>query len=124
MTNRGKSSIDYYMKLNWTYRFEWSVEDQCYIATIAELKGCVADGETIEEATHQIKDALESYISACLEAGYNIPEPLKPSDYKGQIPYRTTSEKHYKLAQRAKSTGKSINSIIDEATDLFLRETA
>lgn len=83
-----------------------------------------ADGETIEEATHQIKDALESYISACLEAGYNIPEPLKPSDYKGQIPYRTTSEKHYKLAQRAKSTGKSINSIIDEATDLFLRETA
>ena len=29
-----------------------------------------------------------------------------------------------KLAQRAKSTGKSINSIIDEATDLFLRETA
>ena len=56
MTN----SIDYYMKLNWTYRFEWSVEDQCYVATIAELKGCVADGETIEDATKEIKDALES----------------------------------------------------------------
>lgn len=120
MTN----NIDYYMNLNWTYRFEWSIEDQCYVATIAELNGCVADGETIEEATKEIKDALFSYVSACIEADYNIPEPLKPSDYKGQIPYRTTSEKHYKLAQRAKSTGKSINSIIDEATDLFLRETA
>ncbi len=120
MTN----NIDYYMKLNWTYRFEWSIEDECYIANIAELKGCVADGETIEEATKEIKDALASYIAACLEAGYKIPEPLKPSDFKGQIPYRTTSEKHYKLAQKAKITGKSINSIIDEATDMFLRETA
>lgn len=118
MTN----SIDYYMKLNWTYRFEWSIEDQCYIASISELKGCVADGETIEEATAAIKDALESYILACIEAGYTIPEPLQPSDFKGQIPYRTTSEKHYRLAQRAKTTGKSINSIIDEATDLFLKE--
>lgn len=120
MTN----NIDYYMNLNWTYRFEWSIEDQCYIATIAELNGCVADGETIEEATKEIKDALYSYIFACLDSGYKIPEPLKPSDYKGQIPYRTTSEKHYKLAQRAKSTGKSINSIIDEATDLFLKGIA
>lgn len=118
MTN----NIDYYMKLNWTYRFEWSIEDQCYVASIAELKGCLADGETIEEATSAIKDALESYISACIDAGYTIPKPLQPSDFKGQIPYRTTPEKHYKLAQRAKITGQSINSIIDEATDLFLKE--
>ena len=119
-----KKDLNYYLGLNWTYRFEWSVEDQCYVASIAELKGCVADGETKEEATLQIKDALISYISCSLEYNDDIPEPLKPSDYKGKIPYRTTSEKHYKLAQRAKSTGKSINSIIDEATDMFLRETA
>jgi len=116
--------LEYYMNLNWTYRFEWSTDDMCYVASIYELKGCVADGKTILDATREIRDALESYISACLDAGYDIPEPLKKSDYKGQIPYRTTSEKHYRLAQRAKATGRSINSIIDEATDEYLKESA
>ena len=118
-----KKNLEYYMNLYWSYRFEWSDEDKCYIASIAELKGCVADGSTIQEAMTEILDALSSYIQACLEAGYDIPEPLKPSDYKGKIPYRTTSEKHYKLAVKAKATGKSINSLIDEATDEFLKNS-
>jgi len=109
--------LDYYLNLTWTYRFEWSIEDNCYTASIAELKGCISDGETIEEAIYMIKDALKSYISAMLEDNQKIPEPPKPCDFKGNIPYRTTPEKHYKLAQKSAITGKSINKIIDEAID-------
>jgi antitoxin HicB len=66
------------LNLPWSYRFEWSNEDNCYVVSVEELKGCVADGKTIEEAIKMIKSALNSYITGCLEAGFEIPEPLKP----------------------------------------------
>ena len=34
--------FNYYMSLNWTYLLEWDDVDNCYIATVAELKGCMA----------------------------------------------------------------------------------
>ena len=120
-----KKNLEYYLGLNWTYRFEWSDEDCGYIASIAELKGCKSFGETIEEATYMIKDALKSYLSAFIEAGFDeIPEPLKPIDYKGKIPYRTTPDKHYRIAKRAKTLGISINTLIDEAVDEKLKDIA
>lgn len=113
--------IDYYMGLNWSYRFEWSEEDNGYIASVLELKGCMSFGETIEDAIAMIKDALLSYLTASLECGDEIPEPLKPTNYKGNITYRTNPEKHYKLALRAKSDGISLNQLIENATDIVLK---
>ena len=114
-------NLEYYLKLPWSYRFEWSEEDKCYIASISELKGCVSEGENVEEAARMIKDALESHISAYIEAGFEIPEPLKPLDYKGNITFRTKPEKHYQLALRANADGISINQLIEKATDLILK---
>ena len=119
-----KKNLEYYLNLPWSYRFEWSDEDKCYIASIGELKGCMSNGNDITEATAMIKDALKSYIICSLQYNDEIPEPLKPSDYKGKIPYRTTSDKHYRLAKRAKSMGVSINSLIDEAVEAKLKESA
>ncbi|MCD7740190.1 MAG: type II toxin-antitoxin system HicB family antitoxin [Candidatus Gastranaerophilales bacterium] len=107
--------LNYYLNLPWTYHIEWSNEDSCYVISIAELKGCKTEGGTLEEAVQMIADALHSHLSGCIEAGIEIPEPLKPVDYKGKIPYRTTSENHYKIAKRAKSLGISINAFIDGA---------
>ena len=123
--NNKKKDLEYYLGLNWTYRFEWSDEDKGYVASVAELNGCMSFGETIEEATAMIKDALVSYISACLEAEFDtIPEPIKPVDFKGKIQYRTTSDRHYRLAKRAKSLGISINTLIDNAVEEKLKESA
>ena len=44
-----------------------------------------------------------------------IPEPLNIKDFKGSITYRTSKERHYRLAKQAKLSGKSINAFIDEA---------
>lgn len=114
--------FNYYMSLNWTYLLEWDDVDNCYIATVAELKGCMADGETCEEALKNIKDALASYIDASFEYNDSIPEPLKPVDFKGKIPYRTTPEKHYKIAKKAKQKGTSINKLLDEAVSNYLEK--
>lgn len=113
--------LNYYMSLKWSYRFEYSDEDNGYIASVVELKGCMSFGETIEEATSMIKDALQSYLIASLENNDEIPEPLKPTNYKGNITYRTNPDKHYKLAVRAKADGVSLNQLIDKATDIVLK---
>lgn len=119
-----EKNLQYYLNLPWSYRFEWSDEDKCYIASIAELKGCMSQGDTIIEATSMIQDALKSYITCAIQYGDEIPEPLKPIDFKGKIPYRTTPDKHYRIAKRAKAMGISINALIDEAVEVKLQETA
>ena len=119
-----EKNLEYYLQLPWSYRFEWSADDNCYVVSIAELKGCITHGGTIEEAVEMIQDALKSYIACSLQYKDEIPEPLKPVDYKGKIPYRTTPDKHYRLAKRAKALGVSINALIDEAVDMQLKETA
>ena len=119
-----EKNLEYYLQLPWSYRFEWSDEDECYIASIAELKGCMSHGANLQEAALMIQDALKSYITCSLQYNDEIQEPLKPVDYKGKIPYRTTPDKHYKIAKRAKSLGISINALIDEAVEEKLKETA
>lgn len=111
------NNLNYYLNLPWTYRIEWSNEDNCYIISIAELPGCSSDGETIEEAVNMVKGALKSHLSAMINHGDNITEPPKPEDYKGRITLRTSPEKHYKLVRKAAAQGKSLNKLLDEIID-------
>ena len=109
-----------YLRLNYKMEIVEDPDEGGYAIALPELPGCLSTGETIEEAVKMIEDALYSHLSACLDAGVKIQEPLKPVDYKGQIPYRTTPEKHYKLAKKSAATSKSINKLIDEAVDAYL----
>lgn len=109
-----KKDLKYYLNLHWTFRFEWSDEDNCYVASVAELPGCMSDGETIEEATNMIKDALQEYIETAIELNKEIPEPPRAEEFKGRILFRTTPQKHYKLVKKAASQGKSLNKFLDE----------
>ncbi len=109
--------LNYYINLPWTFHFEWSDADNCYIASVAELPGCKTDGETIEEALDMIRNALQEYIETFLELGKEIPEPAKLKDYKGKFLLRISPEKHYKLVKKAASQGKSLNKLLDEIID-------
>ena len=112
--------VKYYLNLHWTYIFSYDDKSESYIASISELKGCMSDGKTIDEALLMIKDALTSYISAMIENGDEIPEPMKPELYKGKIAYRTTPERHYKIAQKSNLWNKSISKTIDKLLDFAL----
>lgn len=114
-------NLEYYLNLPWSYRFEWSEVDNAYIASIDELKGCSTHGDTIEEASAMIKDALKSYIDCSLSFGDFIPEPVSVVDFKGKIHFRTTPKKHYMLDRSSKMSGKSINKIIEEALDCYFK---
>jgi len=79
-------------------------------------------GQTREEVFSNLKEALISYVSTSLYNKIEIPEPLKIEDFKGSITYRTSRERHYRLAKQAKLYGKSINAFIDEAIGEKLKE--
>ncbi len=53
----------------------WSDEDQVFIADVPELPGCMAHGNTHEEALNSAKDALRLWMDTARECGDSIPEP-------------------------------------------------
>jgi antitoxin HicB len=113
-------TLDYYLGLPWSYTIERRDDAGIYyFARVNELN-CFSDGATPEEAVRNIADALKLHLESAIEDGAEIPEPVRPEDYKGQIAYRTKPEKHYKLAKEAQRRKVSINKLIDEAVDNIL----
>lgn len=53
----------------------WSEEDNAYIAEVPELPGCMAHGESYEEAVRNAKDAIQLWIKTAKEFNDFIPEP-------------------------------------------------
>lgn len=53
----------------------YSFEDSCYLATIPDLPGCIADGQTIEEAVKNVRLLAEDWIEIAKKAGNDIPSP-------------------------------------------------
>ena len=117
-----KKNLKYYINLPYTYIIEWSDVDNCFLGSIVELGRNMTCGQTREEVLSNLKEALASYVTTSIENNMEIPEPIKIDDFKGSITYRTSKERHYRLAKQAKLYGKSINAFIDEAIGEKLKE--
>lgn len=52
-----------------------------YIATAPDLPGCMSDGDTYEEAAHNVQDAIECWLEAAHELGREIPQPTQHLQY-------------------------------------------
>ncbi len=50
-------------------------------AYVPDLPGCVAVGETREEALWLIREAIELHLEEMREEGLPVPEPLSSSEY-------------------------------------------
>ena len=59
----------------------WSMEDDCYLAEVPELPGCMSDGATLEEVTENIQVIMQEWIEVAIEEGRDIPVP------KGKLTY-------------------------------------
>ncbi len=53
----------------------WSTEDTAFIAEVPELPGCMAHGDTQEDALANVKEAMRLWIDTAREFGDPIPEP-------------------------------------------------
>jgi len=59
--------------LEYTTIFELA-EEGGYVVRVPALPGCVTQGETFEEATAMIKDAIGGYLAVLQEEGGEIPQ--------------------------------------------------
>ncbi|MEH2302180.1 MAG: type II toxin-antitoxin system HicB family antitoxin [Nostoc sp.] len=61
------------------FRYEiilyWSELDQAFIAEVPELSGCTADGETYQEALHNVEVVVQEWIEIAKDLGRPVPEP-------------------------------------------------
>ena len=79
-----------------------------YLVTFPDLPGCLADGETLEEAIAEARDAFDAWVSAEWEDRGSLPAP---KTYSGQFVQRIPKTLHMRLAKRAASEGVSLNQL-------------
>lgn len=53
----------------------WSNEDDAFIAEVPELPGCMAHGDSQEDALANIKEAMRLWVETAREFGDPVPEP-------------------------------------------------
>ena len=53
----------------------WSDEDDCYLAEVPDLPGCISDGKTIDEVTENIQVIIKQWIECAMLDGDEIPAP-------------------------------------------------
>lgn len=49
-------------------------EDGGYWVEVPSLPGCISEGDTVEEALENIKDAIQGYIASLQKHGEPIPD--------------------------------------------------
>lgn len=59
----------------------WSKEDQSFLAEVPELAGCMADGNTYQNALQNAEKVIEEWIETAILMGRDVPEP------KGKLKY-------------------------------------
>jgi predicted RNase H-like HicB family nuclease len=59
----------------------WSDDDQSFVVDVPELPGCMANGETYEQAVVSAQTVIHEWIETARELGRPIPEP------KGRLLY-------------------------------------
>jgi hypothetical protein len=63
------------MEIRYELIIYWSEEDKAFIAEVPELAGCMADGETYQEAVQNAELVIQQWIETAQELGRTIPEP-------------------------------------------------
>jgi len=80
-----------------------------YLVEYTDIPGCISDGETIEEAIANGREALRDCIEVLRESGRKPPKPrIEAAQWRQRLPRTLYS----KLTKHAESEGVSINSFV------------
>lgn len=83
-----------------------------FVASIHEFPGCVADGDTPEEALHNLDKAAASWLEAALSSGYEVRDPVSYFGYSGKIALRIPRGLHKQVAELAEYEDCSVNQVL------------
>lgn len=80
-----------------------------YSATVPDLPGCVAAGDSPEEAMSQVQEAIRGWLAIASQEGLTIPEPRRHS---GRFTVRVPSWLHAELDLLADLENVSLNQYV------------
>lgn len=107
-SNRGKKTIAHYLNLRYRITIEGE-EKTGYFASITDLPGCIAEGETMDEALSNLEVARTLWIETAYSFDDVIPLPTSDNKYSGKFLLRVPPYLHQKLAESAQREGVSLN---------------
>ena len=83
-----------------------------FLISYSDFSDCISDGETVEEALANGKDALKSTIAALKAKDFPIPVPNGGGVASGKFVARVPKTVHARLTSRAKAEGVSLNTLV------------
>ena len=80
-----------------------------YLVEYPDIPGCMSDGDTIEEAIANAREALRDCVAVFQETGRKVPKPgIEAAQWRQRLPRTLYS----KLTAQAEHEGVSINSFV------------
>lgn len=98
--------------------YKMKVEEHIFwVAESKDLKGCVGQGETSENAVKELENNEIEWLESAVKYGINIPENTIETvvEYSGKFTVRISTSVHEDAAQQAKKQGVSLNQYVNDA---------
>ena len=83
-----------------------------YLISFPDFAECISDGDSIEEAIENGRDALKATIAALKARKLPVPAPNSGGVASGKFVARVPKTVHAQLATRAKAEGVSLNTLV------------
>lgn len=87
-------------------------ENGGFVAKIAELSGCIAQGDTAEEALTSLEEVKSLWLESAQEHGDEIPSPSSDRSFSGRLLVRMPRGLHRELSEAALDAGCSLNQYV------------
>jgi antitoxin HicB len=111
-------TLEHYLALSYPYELVRD-EEGAFVASHSDLQGCLAQGETADEAVVNLDEARQDWISHRFESGLPIPEPVD-EEYSGKFLLRMSPALHSALAREARRQQLSLNQFISNVLSEYL----
>lgn len=63
------------MSIKYELVIYWSEEDHSFVVEVPELPGCMADGESYEQAVANVQKVIEKWIETAKALNRSVPQP-------------------------------------------------
>lgn len=100
------------MSDKYTYRVEWSSEDEVFVGRCLEFPSVAAHGKSHEAALQEVRSVVSIVIKDLKENKEPVPPPFSEQKFQGKFPLRMPPELHRELALEAVEQSVSLNQLI------------
>ena len=89
-----------------------SEEGGGYLISFPDFAECISDGESVDEAIENGRDALKATMAALKAKKLPVPAPNSGGVASGKFVARVPKTVHAQLATRARAEGVSLNALV------------